>query len=184
MPQQPELDILIRAQAGDRLAFRVIVELYQGFLYSVAFRFLGNRVDAEDAVQETFIKLWKNFKNYQPPTKLSTWLYRIIVNYCLDDKKSMRNRYLKKTISAEQAVGIVSTSTPQTELLVKEATEVIHQAANQLVGKQKMIFVLRDLEGLDTPEVSALLTMEEDQIKSNLYHARKKVSEWIKENYQ
>lgn len=47
-----------------------------------------------------------------------------------------------------------------------------------------MIFVLRDLEGLDTPEVSALLTMEEDQVKSNLYHARKKVSEWIKINYQ
>jgi RNA polymerase sigma-70 factor (ECF subfamily) len=64
-----------------------------------------------------------------------------------------------------------------------ELAAKLQQAVDQLDGKQKMIFVLRDMEGLEVPEVCQLVSLNEDQVKSNLYYARKKVQEWMKKNY-
>lgn len=182
MTPQPDPELIAQAKRGDKNAFRKLVETYQGFLYSVAFIYMGNQAEAEDAVQETFIKLWKNLLKYKDEAKLSTWLYRILVNHCLDLKKSSFNRH-KLSVSMESANEYSGRDTPHTELIGKELADILQQAINQLVGKQKMIFVLRDMEGLDTTEVCGLMNMDETQVKSNLYYARQSVKDWIKRQY-
>ena len=183
MHQQPDHELIIKAKAGDRQAFEKIVELTQGFLYAVAFRYLNNKSEAEDAVQETLVKLWKSFSNYRMEVKLTTWLYRILVNHCLDLKKSRTRQFQHQQLSIEGATNFATDHTPHTVMEGNELTAKLQQAADQLSGKQKMIFVLRDMEGLEVQEVCQLVELNEDQVKSNLYHARKKVQEWMKINY-
>jgi RNA polymerase sigma-70 factor (ECF subfamily) len=183
MYQQPDQQLIIKAKAGDRQAFEKIVELTVGFLYAVAFRYLNNKAEAEDAVQETLVKLWKNFSNYKMEVKLSTWLYRILVNHCLDLKKSRTVKFQNQYLSIEGATNFSTGQTPHTEMEENELAAKLQQAVDQLNGKQKMIFVLRDMEGLEVPEVCQLVSLNEDQVKSNLYYARKKVQEWMKKNY-
>ncbi|MFM9838137.1 MAG: RNA polymerase sigma factor [Cyclobacteriaceae bacterium] len=184
MPLQPEQELIARAVAGERQAFRQLVEGYQGFLYAVAYRYMSNEAEAEDAVQETFIKLWKNLPKYRPEIKLTTWMYRILVNHCLDLKKTHVSRYRQYQVSTEMAVNFSTGSTPHTEMEGRELEATLQRATDQLSGKQKMIYVLRDMEGMEVHEVCALVGLNEDQVKSNLYHARKKVQEWIRKNYQ
>jgi RNA polymerase sigma-70 factor, ECF subfamily len=184
MPLQPEQELITRAIAGERQAFRQLVEGYQGFLYAVAYRYLSNEAEAEDAVQETFVKVWKNLPKYRAEVKLTTWLYRILVNHCLDFKKTQASRYHQYQVSTKMAVNFSTGSTPHTEMVGRELEAMLKRAIDQLIGKQKMIFVLRDMESMEVHEVCALVGLNEDQVKSNLYHARKKVQEWIRKNYR
>lgn len=184
MPLQPEQELITRAIAGERQAFRQLVEGYQGFLYAVAYRYLSNEAEAEDAVQETFVKLWKNLPKYHAEVKLTTWMYRILVNYCLDLKKTQASRYRQYHVPTEMAVNFSTGNTPHTEMEGRELGATLQHAIDQLIGKQKMIYVLRDMESMEVHEVCALVGLNEDQVKSNLYHARKKVQEWIRKNYR
>jgi RNA polymerase sigma-70 factor, ECF subfamily len=183
MPKQLDPTLISKAMAGDRQSFRHVVEAYQGFLYGVAYRYLANEADAEDAVQETFVKLWKNFSKYRPEIKLSTWLYRILVNYCLDQKKSSLQQNRSFQVSLEESFQQSGIGTPLNELTGRELVNLHHLAIEQLIGKQKMIYVLREMEDLEPTEICHLMSMNEDQVKSNLYHARKKVQEFIKRQY-
>jgi RNA polymerase sigma-70 factor (ECF subfamily) len=115
--------------------------------------------------------------------KLSTWLYRILVNHCLDLKKSRDRQFQNQQRSIEHATHFSTGQTPLTVMEENELTAKLQQATDQLSGKQKMIFVLRDMEGLEVTEVCQLIALSEDQVKSNLYHARKKVQEWMRRNY-
>jgi RNA polymerase sigma-70 factor (ECF subfamily) len=183
MPKQLDPTLIRKAMAGDRQSFRYVVESYQEFLYGVAYRYLANEADAEDAVQETFVKLWRNFSKYRPEIRLSTWLYRILVNHCLDHKKSSLHRNKLFQVPFETSLQHRGIGTPLDELTGKELAQVHQLAIEQLIGKQKMIYVLREMEDLEPTEICQLLSINEDQVKSNLYHARKKVQEFIKKQY-
>ena len=182
MPQQPESELITKAMAGDRQAFSQLVASNQGYLYAIAYRYLSNEDEAEDAVQETFVKLWKNFSKYREEVKLTTWLYRILVNHCLDIKKSSVSRFQNHRMSIEKAANFSTGSTPHLEMEKKEIACLLQQAVDELRGKQKMVFVLRDMEGLEVGEVCNLMELSEEQMKSNLYHARQKVQDWMKKN--
>ncbi len=183
MISQIDLNLIQLAQRGDRHAFRQMVAHYQSFLYAVAFRYLGNAADAEDAVQEVFIKLWKNLPGYRSDVKMSTWLYRILVNHCLDVKKKTSYQNEKNQQSVEAVVNHPGQSNPLHELTQMELTQLYQRAIDQLSGMQKMIYVLRDVEEMPSAEVCQLVNVNEDQVKSNLYHARKKIQGYIKEHY-
>ena len=83
-----DLNTLVAAQNEDPKAFQKIVETHLDFAYAVAFRMTGIREEAEDIVQEAFIRLWKNMHKYRPEIKIGTWLYTIITRLCLDYFKS------------------------------------------------------------------------------------------------
>lgn len=92
MPNLNQRELIESAIAGDHQAFRVIVEAFQGFVYSIAFRFTGNTDDAEDLTQEAFIRLWKNLNRFDPQREMKKWLGKIISNLCLDYLKSARKK--------------------------------------------------------------------------------------------
>jgi len=182
---EPEVhDIIKRAANNDPAAFRSIVMQNQSFLYSVAYRFLGNPSDAEDAVQETFVKLWKNLSRYNYEIKLSTWLYKIVVNICLDVLKSSRHIQRKNLVDIHKESSIAYRSGADDPLHAEELHTLIQEAASKLTPKQKAVFILRDLEGLPVDEVCGILSMSAGNVKSNLYYARVQMSEKLKKYYQ
>ncbi|MFC2145837.1 RNA polymerase sigma factor [Acidobacteriota bacterium] len=83
-------DILLASQNGDTRAFEKLVETYQGYAFSLARRFLGNEEDAQDVVQEAFIRVWKHLPAFDYRCKFTTWMYRIVTNLCLDRVKSLK----------------------------------------------------------------------------------------------
>ncbi|CAN5129517.1 sigma-70 family RNA polymerase sigma factor [soil metagenome] len=184
MPDLISHEVVENAMAGNAVAFKTIVEQHQAFAYAVAYRFVGNEEEAKDIVQEAFVRLWKNLHSYRKDVKLSTWLYRIIANLCLDFLKSRRSKEKHNRVDISRGHFSPDDSTPEKIIQQQELMRVIHIAAEVLTPKQKAVFVLRDLEGLSTEEVKEILSMSEGNIKSNLFHARQKVAEKLKIVYQ
>lgn len=184
MPEPITPELIQEAVRGSQPAFRAIVEANQGFVYAVAFRFVNDQQEAEDITQEVFVRLWKNLKSYRHEVKLSTWLYKIVTNRCLDFLKSRHGRQRKNKVDISTTHFVQDSSTPEKEFQQQELTRIIHAAADELTPKQKAVFILRDLEGLTSEEVSEALSMSAGNVKSNLFYARKKMTEKLKAMYQ
>lgn len=176
--------IIQQATAGDTRAFRLLVEAHQGFAYRVAFRMVPDEQDAEDIIQEVFIKLWYNLKKYRPENRFTTWLYRMIVNQCLDFMKSRIVKQRGRNENLDTLKYHPTTIAPDEVLQNKELMKLIHEAAVTLSPQQRAVFVLRDLEALAVEEVCEILSMSSGAVKSNLYYARKTLSERLKYVYQ
>lgn len=184
MAETVSFTIIQKAIDGDTLAFRQIVEQHQGFAYAVSYRFTGNEEDAEDIVQEAFIRLWNNLHKYNPEVKLSTWLYKIITNLCLDFLKSRRAKEKSNHLDIQSQLSLNSNLKADEALDAQELHMIIQEAASELTPAQKAVFILRDLEQLTVEEVSEILSMSAGNIKSNLYYARQQVGNVLKKYYQ
>lgn len=185
MPLLSDAELIEKALAGDMQAFRHLVERHQRFVYRVSYRLLGAVGDAEDVTQETFIRLWKNLAGYRSEIKLTTWLYKIATNQCLDSLKSVYTRHAKRSLDLINYQGVTPASASADEpLLNEELATALEEASGKLSPKQKAVFVLRDIEGLDAAEIGAILALAPGKVKSNLYYARKRVGELIALHYQ
>ena len=184
MPDHEDQQLVERALAGDTLAFRDLVGRHQGFVYRLAYRFVGTVGDAEDITQEAFIRLWKNLHRYRAEIKLTTWLYKIVTNLCLDFLKSRHGRTTRHHIDLADYKGWSAASAADQSMLNEELRVAVENLTAALSPKQKAVFVLRDLEEVGMEEIAKILSMAPGQVKSNLYYARRKVSEMITAYYQ
>lgn len=184
MPEPITPELIQEAVRGSQPAFRAVVEANQGFVYAVAFRFVNDQQEAEDITQEVFVRLWKNLKSYRHEVKLTTWLYKIVTNRCLDFLNSRHGRQRKNKVDINNTHFVQDSSTPEKEFQQQELSRIIHAAAEELTPKQKAVFILRDLEGLTSEEVSEALSMSAGNVKSNLFYARQKMTEKLKAMYQ
>jgi len=168
---QPKAELIESCIKGDVHAFRELVEKLQMYAYTLAFRILLNDEDAKDAVQDSFIKVWKNLGSYNRKYLFTTWMYRIVVNTCLDRLKEVKKRseaYLEN--SNESSSNEDSNGN-------RELAKQIRLLSKGLPEKQRIIFILNDLQGLSLDEASEVLNMPKGQVKSNLYYARKSIKE-------
>jgi RNA polymerase sigma-70 factor, ECF subfamily len=170
------------AANGNTESFRSIVGQYQGFVFALVRRFVRSRPDAEDIVQEVFIRLWKNLRSYKTDMKFSTWLYRITVNKCFDYLKSGEFKSGRQSGSADQLV-IAGGRSADEPLINAELKDAVEACAASLTPKQKAVFFLRDVEGLEMNEIAEILAMSTGNIKSNLYYARVKMAELLNSYY-
>lgn len=177
-------EVLREAMAGNSKAFQMLVEAHQAFAYRVAYRFVGDANEAEDIVQEVFVKLWQHLKRYNHEVKLTTWLYRMLANRCLDFLKSARARQLKNQVDIQDSYAVSGSITTDETLHNQELMKAIQETAASLTPKQRAVFILRDLEDLPVAEVCEILSMTAGNVKSNLYYARKELSEKLKVHYQ
>ena len=178
-----EAEIIEKAMAGDMRAFRTLVERHQSFVLSLAYRFVRDVTEAEDITQEAFVRLWKNLHKYKQEIKLTTWLYKIVTNLCLDYLKSSKRKHSRTTINVDDEMKLSAGSTADQPMLNEELRSAILKMTEELTPKQKAVFVLRDLEELSVEEVSKVLNESAANIKSNLYYARLKMSELIRKFY-
>jgi RNA polymerase sigma-70 factor, ECF subfamily len=165
-------DLIRQSIKGDLSAFRKLVERHQHYVYSLAFRSVTRREDAEDIVQDTFIKVWLNLKFFDFRGKFTTWVYRIVANLCIDRLRSMKRFSSGAAASDEFNPLWVTGQDGMKNAEEKDLAEHIKMLADHLSPKQRMVFILRDLQDLSIEEVSQVMQISEGSVKTNLYHAR------------
>ena len=186
---QIDENIISRCQAGDKEAFRSLVERCQGMVFSVALKMLADEEEAKDAVQETFLRVWLNIGKYNPryhsesggsdsSKRFTTWLYAIVSRLCLDRLKS-RARIVAMP-EDESVLRRYASADGQHELENREWAAIVRLLAEGLSPKQRLVFTLSQLEGLSSEEVEEATGLTAKQVKSNLYVARQTIRERLK----
>jgi len=177
-------------QAGDRAEFARLVDAYSIQIYRLALKMLGNEQDAEDVLQNTFMKALLSIEKFEGRSSLSTWLYRIAVNEAL-----MSLRRQKPTVSVamdyEDDDDEIQHPTqftdwcclPEDELLSAESKGYLDEAIRRLPEKLQVVFLLRDIEGLSIRETSEALDLTETAVKTRLLRARLNLREQLSTYY-
>ena len=170
-------EITDRVKQGDQEAFRILVDAYQQYAFNLAFKILRNEDEARDAVQESFIKIWKKICDFRSKQKFTTWMYRIVTNSALDRLRALKRRgHISLDQVAETLVNLTILE-PDRQLDNKEIALAIHTLAGDLPDRQQLVFILRDIEGHPSKEVEQILNLTANMVKSNLFHARKAIRE-------
>jgi RNA polymerase sigma-70 factor (ECF subfamily) len=178
-------------QSGDRAEFARLVDAYSSQIYRLAMKMLADEQDAEDVLQNTFMKALQSIKNFEGRSSLSTWLYRIAVNEAL-----MSLRRHKPTIPVamdyEDDVDEIQHPTqftdwcclPEEDLLSAESKKHLDKAIQRLPEKLRVVFLLRDVEGLSIRETSEALDLTETAVKTRLLRARLNLREQLSSYYR
>ena len=178
-------------RVGDRREFARLVDAYSGPLYRLALKMLGNATDAEDALQNTFLKAFQHVDQFEGRSSLSTWLYRIASNEALMQLRKRRPETTFSDISVEDdeeqnydPVQLTDwPSLPEEELLSAEARTMLDHAIEHLPEKLRIVFVLRDIEDLSIQETSQVLGLSETAVKTRLLRARLRLREELSSYY-
>lgn len=171
--------LIQKCKSGDIYAFEQLIQGYQKKVFNIAYRILGDIDDASDMSQEVFIKVYKSITNFKEESSLSTWIYRIATNTCLDEvrrKKKAASISMSSTIQLEDGeITIqVEDSKPGPDELIaqKETREEINKAIESLNEEHKAVIVLRDIQGLSYEEISSVLQCSLGTVKSRINRAR------------
>jgi RNA polymerase sigma-70 factor, ECF subfamily len=173
MTDEPAL--LARSLRGDHEAFGRLVERYADQVLNVAYRMVGNRAEAEDLTQDTFLAAFKALPRFRAESKFSTWLYRIGVNKCKDWLKSKGHQVQELNIEGEPidlAERLPDLRTPDRTLEDKELGALLDAAIATLPVWYRDAFVLKHVEGLDYEEISDIVGVGRDTLKMRVYKAR------------
>lgn len=166
-----ELEIIKQCQNGDLSAFRYLFEREKSKMFNTAVRICGNYQDAEDCIQEAFIRIYRNISNFKFESAFSTYVYRILVNTCLTHRSKNQSQIVD--ISEETDLTIRSTDF--------ELTEKLESAIQKLTGNNKAVFVLYEIEGFTHIEISEMLDISIGTSKSCLSRAKEKLQTELKE---
>jgi len=166
-------------RAGDRGEFARLVEKYSAPIYRLALRIVNNDQDAEDVLQETFLKAYRSLPKFEGRSSLNTWLYRIAVNEALMLLRQRRpdsvsiDEEVEGEDSLLDAVQIVDwCCLPESELMDSEARKYLDIAIDRLPKNLQVVFILRDIEDLSIRETAETLGLTETAVKTRLLRAR------------
>ncbi len=172
-----EQDFVKRLQAGDPAAYEELIENYAEMVYRVAYRILQDPHDAEDAMQETFLTVYRRIGSFRGDSKFSTWLYRIATNAALDMIRARQRKQgqdLAWDETEEEGAPLPDTLTPLPEevLMRREALALLEEGLQQLSPKLRTALVLYELEGLSMKEVAEVLGISTSAAKVRVHRAR------------
>jgi RNA polymerase sigma-70 factor (ECF subfamily) len=164
-----------RALAGDQEAFACLVRAYQTAVYNLAYRMLGNAVEAEDAAQETFLKAYTRLNTYDPERKFSSWLLAIASHHCID-----RLRQRRFALSLDELPPwrwLSSSSRPEEVVIRRQERDEVHQLLDQLPPHYRAAVILRYWHDLSYREIAEATETTESAVKSTLYRARRMLAQ-------
>jgi RNA polymerase sigma-70 factor (ECF subfamily) len=164
-----DAQLVTRAQAGRLDAFEELVRRYRQPIYQVALRMLGDAADAEDATQDAFVQAWRNLAGFRADAAFSTWMYRIVINRCLNVLRA-RRRTEPLPVGREAPA-----SRPDRIVEARWEVEDLKLAIARLSPEQRAPFVLRELEGRSYQEIAEVLELSVPAVKSRLHRARLEV---------
>jgi RNA polymerase sigma-70 factor (ECF subfamily) len=173
-------DAVQRAQAGDSDAFRVLVEQNSRAIFRLAFRMTGNEQDAEDVVQETFLRAYKQLDRYEARSSFSTWLFRIASNYSLDLIRMRKRHEDKRERGSDEDRDILQSipvDTPGPDRIVYggQVQDHVNAALDELSPQERTAFVLRHFEGLSIEEIGEALGTGTNATKHSIFRAVQKL---------
>ena len=176
--------LVTRAREGDALAFGELVRKYEGKIFRLAQHVTQNREDAEDVLQETFLKAYEHLDQFQGNSKFYTWIVRIAVNQAL---MKLRRRKTDKSVSLDEAIDTGEDTVvreiaawdpdPEQRYTQEELREILGSAVDSLAPPYRSVFVLRDVEDLSTEETAEALNLSVPAVKSRLLRARLQLRE-------
>jgi RNA polymerase sigma-70 factor (ECF subfamily) len=177
-------------RVGDRVEFSRLMEANYGKIYRLAMKILNHPEDAEDVLQETFLKAYKHMHTFNGRSKLSTWLYRIATNEALMSIRRRRANVISMDEPQESEEGeqepvqIVDWSyVPEDKLMTSEGMAYLDQAVDRLPYNLRVVFLLRDIEDLSTQETADVLSLSETAVKTRLSRARMRLREDLSTYY-
>lgn len=188
--EEGEGELLIAAQRGDTGAFDDLVRRHDRVVLGFARRLLRNPEDAQEASQEVFLRLFRNLDRLDPSRPLRPWLYRVTVNVCHDIGRRLRRLADHHSLDAAEATGELPraprTDDPGNRAEAREEARMVLDALATLGAQERSALVLRDLEGLSTPEVAEILGSTAGTIRSQICRARLKIhryrQQWLQES--
>lgn len=167
-------DLITRAAGGDPAAFQALVERYRSMVYRVAYQFAGNHYDAEDISQEVFIKVYRSLDKFRQDAQLSSWLYRIVMNACIDHRR--RHAPAGSAPFGEEAEYRLlntpeETPGPEDQAYAGELGDVLSAEIARLPPGQRIVFIMRHHQGLKLGEIADALGLAEGTVKRQLHAA-------------
>jgi RNA polymerase sigma-70 factor (ECF subfamily) len=190
-PVSDELALVQAAKGGDVGAFEQLVKRYDRNVFRIAQHITQNREDAEDVVQEAFLKAYRNLQQFQGQSKFYTWLVRIAVNEAL---MKLRRRKPERTVSLDEDIKTEEDSVPrevadwspnpEQQYNQAELREILTKTIQGLPSSFRTVFVLRDVEGLSTEETAEALELSIPAVKSRLLRARLQLRERLSRFFQ
>ncbi len=171
------------------MAFESLVKKYDRQVMQIAASMVNNAHDAEDIYQEVFVRVHRNLRRFQFRSEFSTWLYRVVVNYCINfQKKRRRNRAFSLDSDFDQeSMGWQLTiadaeKTPEQSMLNQELSNEIDAALDQLSSQQKLVFVLRHYHGFKLKDIAAMMGCSLGTIKNYLFRATQKMQSQLRDH--
>jgi len=171
--QEDERLLIERAAHGDQSAFSALFHRYREMVYRVAYRLLGNSEDTQDAIQQTFIELYKSLPGYEGKSKFTTWLYRIAVNVSIQlfRKKKLRSR--DQPLDPEQMAD--ESFNAESPVERRELHRSIGQALASIQLRKRTVVILHDIENRTMEEISEIIGVPVGTIKSRLFYGREEL---------
>ncbi len=181
-----------RLKLRDERAFNELVRLYERRIYSLVFRMLGRRDEAEDITQEVFVQVFKAIDQFRGDSKLSTWLYRIAVNLCKNRSKYLSRRHdgeqddvtaVAERVPLNEAKGVTSADVGRPDDLYAghEVERLVQRCFARVEADFREVLVLRDVEDLSYEEIAQITGLPEGTVKSRIHRARSQLKALVEE---
>jgi len=194
MSEQTEHSIefsLDALRSGNKAEFAKLVNRYSNQVYRIALKIVADPVDAEDVLQETFIKAFRALPDFEGRSSISTWLFRIATNEALMVVRKRKPEFVlvdePEATDEDENTGQVQLTDwccmPEAELLSDESRIYLEQAVQNLTPALRVVFVLRDIEGLSIKETADALDVSEQVVKTRLLRARLRLREELSQYY-
>jgi RNA polymerase sigma-70 factor, ECF subfamily len=169
-----DTDLIARAAGGDTSAFQALVERHRAMVYRVAYQFSGNHHDAEDIAQEVFIKIYRSLDRFRHDAQLTSWMYRIVMNACIDHRR--RHRASSSATAGDEAEyrmlnAAEETPGPEERAYASEIGEVLEFEISRLPKGQRIVFLMRHYQGMKLCEIAEALGLAEGTVKRQLHAA-------------
>lgn len=180
-----ERELVRKLRQGSTSAFESLVRMHQDRVYDFCVRMIGDREEAIDLVQEIFVSVYQNVRKFREDAKLSTWIFRISKNHCLNRIKYLRRRGRGRSDELEDvsesllADALGGAPKPDEALVAKHERQLVQNAIAKLEPDQRLLVALRDIEGLSYEEIVEITELPEGTVKSRLHRAREKLAELI-----
>jgi RNA polymerase sigma-70 factor, ECF subfamily len=177
----PDAKLMVRFRDGDRAAFEALFEKYHLQMINFCFRFLGNRDDAEELAQETFLNAYQAAPGYRPLTKFSTWLYTIAKNLCLNRLRKEnparfgRISFFRKEETVEEEAAMLPDEgpTPEREVADKELAEIVRRTVRELPAPLRLAVILHRYHELSYDEIAKIAGCSVTAVKLRLHRAKR-----------
>ena len=187
-----EQDFINDLRAGKQFAYGKLLDLFQQKVFATCISFVPNKEDAEDIAQDVFVEVFNSINKFKGNSKLSTWIYRITTNKCLEfiRKKNTKKRFaflqsiMGNEIPMDKTKYFTEMSHPGVLLENKQKSETLFKAINQLADAQRVVFTLSKIDGLSNQEVCDITEKSLSSVESLMFRAKKNLQDVLGDFYK
>lgn len=182
--QEDDETLVARSQRGDAAAFDVLVERYQERLYATVYHMTANHEDANDLVQDAFIKAYRSLRSFKGQSSFYTWIYRIAVNRSINFLKRHRRRAANQTSHDDvdsaiehdpDFVSLLAHDTPHRQVGLHELQQRLNEALQELSEPHRAVVTMHDIQGLTHADIAKIMACSEGTVRSRLFYARQQL---------